>query len=105
MPSGALVQPAQRQTLARRGRAGRSLRHEPARPRGDRRERHEILPVVLEDLTERADIAGAQILELARRNLDARHVVEARQAEQRSLVRQRLVERSVLVAGERRNRH
>ena len=44
------------------------------RPRGQRRERQQVEPIVLEHRRERPRVAGADELEIARGNLEARHV-------------------------------
>ena len=83
--AGALVEPAQTALLARLAARERPFLRQPARMRGDRRERQQIVAVVIEHALDRRRVAGAQEVKVARRDLEAGHVAEAMEAEHRSL--------------------
>ena len=72
--TAARVDAAERERLARIARRIRSSARQGQQPRGERRERHQIEPVVLEDRCERTRVPAPDELEIAFRNLEARHI-------------------------------
>ena len=80
-PPEAHVDLAHRERFVRRRGAGRTLAGHAGGDRGERREREQVEPVVLEDRRQWRQVAGAQVGEVPRRDLEPRHIVEPLDAE------------------------
>ena len=84
---GAIVDPGQSQALVGVGRGRRSPLDETHRPRQHQRQRDEIEAVVLEHGLERPRVTVADELEVARRDLEPRHVADPMPAAEHALER------------------
>ncbi len=92
--AGALVEPAERELLARLAARVGSLLRQPQRVRHHRRQRQQIVTVVIEHARDHRRVAGAQEVKVARGNLEARHVAEPMEAEHGALERRQAAARA-----------
>ena len=86
-PPRELIEPPEADGFARRPHGRRPVLDELRRARREQRQRQQIEPVVLEHALERPRVAGADVAEVAVRNLEAGHVAFALEAAQRALQR------------------
>jgi hypothetical protein len=83
--SAPLVETAETERLPRAASPGRPFVEQERRTGGHAGEREEVVPVVLEDRAQRPRVTAAHVVEVARRNLEPRHVTLADEPAQRLL--------------------